>query len=116
MNTLTTKGKIYNSLPMEIKTILINSDGWLVGSSIKSILDDEPVNDYDIIVPVLNWHKTMINLRDYPFELNTFGGMKFSFDELTIDIWPEDFDNFLKKALHFTYLYNLPNQILLENV
>jgi hypothetical protein len=33
-----------------LKSLLQISDGWLVGNSIKNILSNEPVKDYDIIV------------------------------------------------------------------
>ncbi len=109
-----TASMVYGLLPMHIKTILINSDGWLVGSAIKSLLDETPVKDFDIIVESCNWHKTIINIRNNPMSINTFGGLKFIIEDTTIDIWPDTLDNFIKKSISLSYAYNINNQLLLK--
>ncbi len=110
--------EIYRNLPVNIRTALIISDGWLVGSSVVAILNGEEVKDYDIIVPYKNWDIAILSLKNYPFELNTFGGFKFKipstkegkFDYL--DIWPQDVDTFMKVAPKCPYLFNLQRQKL----
>lgn len=102
--------KLYSKLPSIIKSTLIISDGWLVGSSIRDLINDESVVDYDIIVPVDNWWYTMVHLKNYPHSINTFGGTKFTVDNVVLDIWPEDTDHFLKVAVEISYMFNLKHQ------
>ncbi len=110
---------IYQHLPVPIRSILIISDGWLVGSSIKSILAEEPVNDYDIIVPVEKWMNTLVSIKQYDHVVNTFGGMKFTIvttaGVIDLDIWPENIDHFLKVANTLSYVYNINRSLLLKN-
>jgi tRNA nucleotidyltransferase/poly(A) polymerase len=112
--------ELYRKIPSNIRTALILSDGWLVGSSIQSLLEDRPVKDYDIIVPVTNWETVMLGIKHWPHTFNTFGGLKFevlTHDGIVeLDIWPQDVDRFIKSSSKITYIYNLRNQILLELV
>lgn len=118
MQTSVEKKKMYRNLPPKLRDILIISDGWLVGSAIKKILANEKVRDFDIAVPEEKWAETICALRGYKFELNTFGGFKFTIpngeSEFELDIWPQNFDRFLKVASSYSYLFNLRHQKLLK--
>lgn len=111
--------EIYRQLPVDIRSILILSDGWLVGSTIDNLLSDKEaadyVPDYDIIVPFSKWEDTVVALKHNPFTLNTYGGFKFNIKGLEVDIWPQDTDQFIKVASNLTYLFNLKHQILIKN-
>lgn len=113
------KKEIYRKLPSIIKSTLIISDGWLIGSSIKSILENKPVTDYDIIVPSKSWEQSTVSLRSYPFIMNSFGGLKFTLPDgdnfIILDIWPDDIDNILKVGNTITYAFNLKHQRLYKS-
>lgn len=108
---------VYRKLPEIIKSILITSDGWLVGSSLKDLIDGKPVNDYDIAVPFEQWGFVIPMLRLYPYSLNTYGGFKLNLidengNNIELDIWPQDLHKFLKVG-SISYLLNLRSRTLL---
>lgn len=107
----------YKLLPLEIRTILIISEGWLVGSSIKSLLEGEPVNDYDIVIPNReNFQNALLYLKGLgTVEITTFGGMKLKTDKMIIDIWCEELGHFLQNSLDQTYIFNLTKQMLFKS-
>lgn len=107
----------YKLLPVEVKTVLVISEGWLVGSSIKSLLECKPVNDYDIVIPsrelfqnALLYLKTLGDVK-----ITTFGGNKLTLGEMIIDVWCEELDHFLQSSLDQTYIFNLRKQLLLKS-
>jgi hypothetical protein len=111
--------KLYRKLPEFIKSILITSEGWLVGSSIKALLDDKEVNDYDIIIPsrelfqIVN--KQISSYDDGKLETTSFGGCRVVFDDgVRIDYWPEELDHFLRTANSIDYIYNMKRNLLLK--
>lgn len=110
--------RLYRKLPAPIKAILINTKGWLVGSSIRSLLRGEDVSDYDIIVPDRELFRTnLLNLNSnstYKSESNSFGGVKYSREDLTIDIWCEELDHFLLASNSVEFIYNMHRNILLS--
>ena len=116
------KTKIYNNLPQKIKTILLVSEGWLVGNAFNAIVNTEEPKDYDIIVPSREKFQLMTSLIDaddsFSLTINSYGGLKFnSHDEgvASIDIWCESLDHFLLNANKISYIYNMKRNILLEN-
>lgn len=106
----------YKLLPAEVKTILIISEGWLVGSSIKSLLEGSTVNDYDIVIPNReNFQNGLLYLKGLGMiEITTFGAMRLKTCNITIDIWCEELGHFLQNSLEYTYIFNLTKQILLK--
>jgi hypothetical protein len=109
------KKTIYQNLPSPVKTLLIQSQGWLVGSAPYKLMSGEQPKDYDIVVPNRElFQTTLMTLPDVDLKLNTFGGMKIVSD-ITIDIWCEELDHFLSYASPFAYAYNLKRQILISN-
>lgn len=107
----------YKLLPTEIKTILIISEGWLVGSSIQSLLDGKAVSDYDIVIPNReNFQNALLYLKGLgKVEITTFGGMKSKTDKMIIDIWCEELGHFLQNSLSQTYIFNLTKQMLFKS-
>lgn len=107
----------YKLLPLEIKTILILSEGWLVGSSIKSLLESRPANDYDIVIPNREcFQNALLYLKGLGnVEITTFGGMKLKTDKMIIDIWCEELGHFLQSSLDQTYIFNLTKQMLFKS-
>lgn len=113
---MVTKGKVYNGLNDKIKSILLSSNGWLVGSSIEQIGNDEEVSDYDIIVPSRDLFRILIvSLQStYNHIINNYGGFKFLIDGVEVDIWCEELSHFLGTANKLTYAYNHKRVILLK--
>lgn len=121
--------KLRNTIPMPVKSILLNSNGWLVGSSIKHTLEDLPIKDYDILVTDRDLFQNTIRLlaNSYTFRLNSRGGMNFTIDSIGydkfgqelppifVDIWCADLSSFLTNSTIVTYLFNLNKLILLKN-
>jgi len=111
--------RLYRELPEIIQAILLTSEGWLVGSSIKQILEKEVVKDYDIIVPsrelfmiVCKFASSVSNTVN----INSFGGIKIQVLDTEIDIWCEEFDHYLKTANKYEYLFNMKRNILLQKL
>lgn len=110
--------RLYREVPPLIQMVLLTSEGWLVGSSITSLLNKENVNDYDVIVPSRELFQIICkNLQTaaISMEINSFGGFKFKFENgLDLDIWPEELDHFLKSSLKVEYVFNMKRNILLK--
>jgi hypothetical protein len=109
--------KIYRGLPKVISSILITSKGWLVGSSIRQILNGETPRDFDIIVSNGDdFQNTVMFLRDMAtsYKINTCGGLKFDLNGLEVDIWVEDLEHFMRSASSFDYIYSFRQQLLLK--
>lgn len=111
------KKLVYNSLPDCIKSILIISDGWLVGSAVEKLLAKEDPKDYDIIIPSReNYQVTSTAIKSYLKGVNTFGGLKYEFpDGIVVDMWPEELDHYLASASTRLSIYKLRGGILLQH-
>ena len=109
---------VYTNLPEEIKGFLLITQGWLVGNSIKDIIDCNTPKDYDIIIPNRELFQVITKnwTNSYTFKINTFGGIKITIGEIVIDFWCEELSHFLSTANKVSYLYNLKHNILLENI
>jgi|AntRauMFilla1563_2_1112583.scaffolds.fasta_scaffold01554_5 hypothetical protein len=115
------KSVVYSKLNNRIKSILLSSEGWLVGGSVNQIVNDGLISDYDIIVPDRGlYHNTIVSLMhltDSNYTINNYGGFKFKLGQyLILDIWCEELSHFLANANEITYLYNHKKCILLKNV
>lgn len=103
--------ELYNKLkdyPLILNTLLL-SEGWLVGGSITSLLNNEVPNDFDIIVPNRElFMKICKYLEDKgAISFNILGGIKCVTKDLTIDIWCNNLEQFILNANKVDYLYNL---------
>lgn len=99
---------IYNLIPSEIKDILFQSEGWLVGSSVEKLLNDQEVRDYDILVTDLNLYNHIISAnKNYFNKFTTFGGLKFIINNIEIDIWYQPLSDFIIKSSNTGKMYNL---------
>lgn len=107
----------YKLLPPKVKTLLVISEGWLVGSAIKALLAGEKVNDYDIVIPNREcFQNAILYLKSFgTLEITTLGAMRLKAETIIIDIWCEELGHFLQSALEQTYIFNLTKQILLKN-
>lgn len=114
-----TAKQVYGLLPAQIKTVLLLSEGWLVGSSVEKLLNGQDVKDYDVLVPSRELFQLttahLDNLNFIDFSLNTFGGLKVDLGTLSLDIWPEELGHFLQNCSAFNYVYSLKKQILFKN-
>lgn len=106
---MVSKGKVYKELDRQIKSILLSTNGWLVGSSIEQICNGEEVRDYDIIVPSRDlFRKIVVNLvANHQCIFNSYGGVKCEIDAgVELDIWCEELSHFIHTANKMTYAYN----------
>lgn len=115
-----TKTEIYRKLPQEIKTVLLASEGWLVGGACKDIITGDIPKDYDIIVDDINkigmTNKVLMEMSD-GVKLNNYGGLKYSLKSgRSVDIWCEGLSHYLLNANEVSFLFNLYRAILLENI
>ncbi len=116
------ENKIYKKLKEPefeiIGSILLISEGWIVGGSIQNIINDTAINDFDIIVPDRELFGKVIKLLSsihQGYGINSYGGMKFQVKELRIDIWCEELGDFIMCANEFNYAYNYQRNILIKN-
>ena len=116
------KSKIYKNLPILIKSILLTSEGWLVGGAPWDLMNDRVPKDYDVIVPSAELFQIVVKqLSSYDnlsTTINTFGGLKFTDKDVqgeTLDIWCEELDHFIKTANKFGYAFNLKRNVLIVN-
>lgn len=107
---------VYNALPREVRSVLVITEGWLVGGAITSInLGHEP-KDYDIIVPnPENFRKLLTTVDVDKLTINSFGGVKFEVNGIFIDMWVESLDNFLLVTNGSKYVYNITRNLLYES-
>jgi hypothetical protein len=108
------KTDIQKLLPDIVKTILVMTNGWLVGSAIKNIMEKELVKDYDIIVKSKAFSRCLSIFRHYKPEINHYGGITFVVDNIKIQIWLSSLEKYLITAKECYYVYNAKNKILIE--
>lgn len=118
-----TKRKVYAHLPSVVKTILIMSEGWLVGGALRDIDTGlKQPKDYDIIVPFDKWQSVVNSLKhtEHVPVLNSFGGFKYTFPggaysttEITVDLWPQDLHSYIQSNGRAEYMFNLKLSALL---
>lgn len=98
-----------------VTSILLRTNGWLVGNAINDIIHDKKVSDYDIIVPNRELFQHLIkDISTKEFSINNYGGVKIDVDGLLIDIWCEELSDFLGNANKISYLYNHKKNITLK--
>lgn len=122
------KLKLYKELPGIVKSILLNTSGFLVGGSIQELVEGIESKDYDILVPDREQYMSIIRILNPisdKIELNTFGGLKFSFvyedtknidiDRIiVVDIWCEELSHFLSVTTKVDYIYNMKKAQLIQ--
>lgn len=113
-NPISSHNRFYRKLPNEIRDILSISHGWLVGSSIKSLLEDSPVNDYDIIIVPEYYNASYSYLRQHNIGFNSFGGLAVTIGDIKIDMWIQDLSSFIMAADNFSYAYNFSKNRLIK--
>lgn len=108
--------KFYRELPDEVIDILSISSGWLIGSSIKHILDKIAPNDFDIIVSEDNYRSIFRSVNKYSPKFNNHGGINVKINSISIDIWTQSLDKYLLNVGNqFTYAYNFNKNLFLSN-
>jgi len=102
--------QIYNALPIDVRRILILGNGWLIGSAPENIILKKPVKDYDIIVPLgsdLQAISLYLQASGFAHTFNTFGGLKFSKEDIVVDVWVESLDHLIFSASYLNHAVNL---------
>ena len=122
-----TRKKVYAHLPTIVKTILLMSEGYLVGGALRDIHSGEvEPKDYDIIVPFDRWEFLVNSLKhtNKTFTLNTFGGFKYVLPltvrgldtHICVDVWPAEIGTFLQSHGRSEFLYSLKHNLLLTTL
>lgn len=75
-------------LPSLIKVICANCDAWIVGGA---AVDLANAKDIDVMVPIRKWHRAAAYIPEGA-RVNSFGGWRFTFEGVEIDIWPDTLD------------------------
>lgn len=109
---------VYSKLDSRVKSILLITDGWLVGSSMSDLIDGKEPNDFDIIVPSRELYQKILTdlTTNYTFKVNNYGGIKVDLGDFELDIWTEELSHFLLNSNNVSYLYNHRRRQLLKNV
>lgn len=113
------KKAIYDNLPDIIKAILLQSYGWLVGGAPDALISGIKVNDYDIVVENRQLYQEVIktlSVSGFQLEINSFGGCKFTSDQVEIDIWCEELGHFIQTSTQEGHIYNFRRSKLLQLV
>lgn len=90
-------------IPQVILNLFIDYEAWFTGSGLNWYLNEKASDprpkDFDIIIPYKNWNKAVRSFEAHPFFLNSFGGLKISLSDdegsLTLDIWPQNLEEYL---------------------
>lgn len=84
--------KIYTKLPPTLRTLCWNHDAFIVGGAVNFLIGKTSIEprDYDAVVPLEEWRKAKMLLINKDVKVNSFGGLKLTENETTIDIWPDD--------------------------
>lgn len=83
------------AIPQEyilIRQLCYIYDAWIVGSAALPDTDLTTVKDFDLILPLYDYHKVcpLIIHSANIIQPNTFGGWKVQANNIWIDIWPDD--------------------------
>lgn len=100
--------EIYNKLPQQVKDILFQSNGWLVGSAVKNLLEGEEVRDYDVLITDIDLYYKIVSSHKSEFNrFTSFGGINLNSGGLSIDIWHQSLESFILRASSCGIMYNL---------
>ena len=77
----------------KLLNLIYATDAWIVGSSIRK----EDAKDVDILVPFKNWTQATPFIPD-DAKPNSFGGWKFNFEGIDVDIFPGHLEDFMQNA------------------
>lgn len=109
------KKEIYDKLPQEVKDILFQSEGWLVGSSVGNLSEEREVRDYDILITDSKlFAKATSGLSYYFNRFTTFGRINLDVNGVSIDIWHQSLEDFIHLAFDCGVMYNMSKGIILE--
>jgi hypothetical protein len=75
--------------PALVRKLVINCNGWIVGSASKPEIDLATVRDIDVVIPFSYWSIAASHIPPTATP-NTFGGWKIKDGEVTVDVWPDD--------------------------
>ncbi len=84
------------NLPSLVRSLCHGSNGWIVGSGAKYLLNlkQDPPNDWDIIIPHTHWKAASKSVPVCTLS-NSHGGFKIEDDNTRIDLWTQDIGDFL---------------------
>ena len=99
---------IYKLIPQEVKDILYQSEGWLVGSSVNKLITNESVRDFDILITNAKFYSKIICGNKNNFNrFTTFGGINLKINDFSIDIWHQSLEDFIINSADTGVMYNI---------
>lgn len=87
-----------HELPNSVKHMVQHYNAWIVGSAADIEKDMSQVNDVDVIISFGDWHK-VVGLIPTDSKKNNYGGWKYVEDGITVDVWPDDLNNFMNSDI-----------------
>lgn len=98
----------------DLVTKLLNTcEGWLIGSSANPDYDNP--RDYDVFIPIKYWSMACC-LIPKDTKINTLGGFKCISDNIEVDVFTGNCEDFINKNKWFTYMYNPTTGILIKRI
>lgn len=88
--------------PTLVNKLTTLCNGWLIGSSADP--DNSNPRDWDVYIPIQYW-SIACGLIDKNAKINTFGGFKCISDEVEVDVWTGNMDEFLSSN-QFKFAYH----------
>ena len=85
-------------LPRSVKYMAQNYNVWIAGSAADLSSDITKIKDVDVIIPFEIWNK-ITGLIPKDSKMNSYGGWRYVENNVTIDIWPDNLNNFLSSSL-----------------
>ncbi len=97
-----------DNAPNLVRKLVMNCNGWLVGSAAKENVDISNLKDWDVVIPFSYW-KFAASLIPNDAVPNSFGGWKCNECEISIDIWPADLSDILTSSQTLNAYHPLTN-------
>lgn len=90
-------------LPDVVMNILVDYKAWIVGSGAdwylrKDASKENMPRDLDVLVPPECFIRACRLLKGHSIAINSFGGIKFSADGVSCDVWGMSLEKFMTKS------------------
>jgi hypothetical protein len=94
--------------------------GYLVGSSANYLITGMNYNDIDILFTNEELHSTLTRrfITEYKYIVNKFGGLRYTCNNMDVDIWYSSLDRYImkhnSKEVGYSYIYNYTSNTVIE--
>ncbi len=84
-------------LPRSVKYMVQHYNVWIAGSAADPASNIDKVKDLDIIIPFEEWNQ-ITGLIPKDAKMNSYGGWRYTEDNILIDVWPDNLNNFMSSS------------------